>query len=937
MRKILSHFMGICTLAFAVTLSAQGTNLEQKIGFNPNVKVSTLPNGIKVYVLKNGFPENRVSMYLTVNAGAVLEDDDQNGLAHFCEHMAFNGTKTFPKQELVSFLESTGIRFGADLNAETNQDETVYILSVPTNDPRAFQKAVQVMRDWSAFVTYDNKDIEEERGVVLEEWRLRKGAQERIQQFHAPALYNNSKYAKRNVIGDTAVLKHCPPENLRRFYTQWYRPENMAVIIVGDIDPETAIATVTKHFAYSTSAAGGSVKSNRPQIVIPPHENTLVSIASDPELTAASVQVYHKRAADTMVTMGDYRKQIAAQLATAMVVARMQEIAQKPNSPYAGAAVYPAGIARETRASVVAAAAADKNVLKSLKAALTEVSRVQQHGFTDSELDRAKKQVMARMQDYYNERNKTESNQLAQELVRHELQKEQVPGIEQEFFIYEQLMPTISAKDAAEAFIKQHGTSNRVVTISVPEAGGYTKPTEAQVREVLAQVATEKTTPYVDAVPVKPLLANKPKAGSVVSKKTLPEAGAEQWVLSNGARVTVKATNFKDNEILFSAQSWGGKSLGPVADEITQRNAASVIDAGGLAEADVTELTKLLNGKNVAITPYINLMSEGFSGSMAPQDIDTFFELLYLSFTAPRKDGEAVASYKTKLKTSLENRGQSPDAVLFDSITAVLTKNHPRTKPLSYSDVDKIDLDKAFEFYKSRFANAGDFDFVFVGNIPANFEEYVATYIASLPSTKQKEKWNDAGIETAKGAINKTVYKGKEDRSFVVMNLSGDFKYTPKDRYDLISLCEVMTIRLREKLREEKGGVYFVQVQPTMEKVPHEEYGITIIFSCAPNRVEELYSVIDKEIDTLQQKEVDVTYINKVREIQMKEREVAKKTNEFWLQVMNASYQDEEPLSNITLRDELIQKLSPKQVLSSAKFYLKTKNVAKFALKPEKI
>lgn len=917
------------------TLVAQTTfSLTDKVRFSPDVKVGKLSSGIPYYIMKNSRPAKRAELMLVVNAGAVLEDDDQNGLAHFCEHMAFNGTQSFPKLELVNFLESMGVRFGADLNAYTNADETVYMITVPLERPNDFIKGIQVLRDWAGSVTYADSDIDAERGVVMEEWRLGKGAEARVNDKHRPLIYYKSKYAERDVIGDTNVLLRAPGENLRRFYRTWYRPELMSVVIVGDIDASTVEQYLQKYF--SSIPSSGERSSQRPQIVLPPHKETLISIASDVELTQASAEIYIKRGADTVRTYADYKQQIIAQLAFDMLNRRLQELTRKNPPPFASAATGTFSLAREARATFGAVSASDKNVLKSLNALLTEVERVKRHGYTETELARSKDAMLSMMEKYYNERDKSESQQFAQELTRHILTRESVPGIVHEWEIYQTLLPQISADDVKQAATTLFGNDNRVVTVSVPEGNGYAKPTEQQVRDLMAAVEGKKIDAYVDEAPTKPLMDAPPAAGTITGLRTIKEIGATELTLSNGARVVYKKTDFKNDEILFSAQSWGGRSLSAESDNITTMVATEVIDNGGLASFSTNDLTKMLSGKNVSISPSVSMEQDLISGSSTPKDLRTFFELLHLGFTQPRKDPEAFAAWKASMKANLANKEKSPEAVFFDTIMAVATNNHPRVRSMSETDVDKVDLDKAFDFYRQRYAAASDFTFYFVGNLDEEMlKKYCETYIASLPSSSTKEQWKDVGIRSRKGQFRKTVFKGVEPKSFVVLSASGPLTYGPRERYDVLALCEVMEIQLREQMREEKGGVYFVNVMPNFTRIPTQEYSISVMFSCAPDRANELIGVVKNEMKSLRSTTVPDSLVAKVREMQKKERETGMKTNRFWLSVMSSFDRDGEPYSNLNLRDELIAKLTPEQVRKAAATYLTGANVAEFVLKPE--
>lgn len=905
-----------------------------RIPLNSAIKTGILPNGLKYYVLQNARPADRVEMILAVNAGAVLEDDDQNGLAHFCEHMAFNGTKTFPKQELVKFLESTGVRFGADLNAYTNQDETVYMLTIPANTPNAVAKGFEVLRDWARFVNYEDDDINEERGIIVEELRLRRGAQARIGKIHSKAMYHGSKYAMRDVIGDTNVLLHCPTDNLRRFYRTWYRPENMALIVVGDRDPEVFEPFIKKHFSFSGDQSAPSVK--RPSMPLPPHKETLISIASDNELTSASASLLWKHPARSTATQAGFRQSIVDQLVDVMLNNRLAEIVRKPKAPYAGARAGRQGLTRETGAYSSFAVANDKNVLGALNGVYTEVLRATRHGFTESELERAKTEVLSNMEQYYNERDKTESSGLARELVRHFLNDEGVPGIEAEYAIYLDVVPSVTVKDASNAIQAAVTNENRVVMISVPEGSGYTTPSESDVKNLLSAVEGKTIEPYKDEVVTASLMDVPPTPGSVTKRERIEDIDATKLTLSNGAVAFVKTTDFKNDEILFSAWSWGGSNLHSAEDMFTASLAASIIDEGGIATFDANALTKILAGKQIGISPFISDDSEGFSGSFTPKDMQTFFELLNLYFTKPRKDQEALSSLIQRSRTALENKDKNPEAVFNDSARAYIVNYHPRGKSMTVKDLESIKLDKAFEIYQQRFGNPGDFTYFFVGNISVDSaERYLATYVASLPSKPTRETFKDNGMRARKGTSTKTINRGVEPKSTVVQLYGNAMAYNPEERYAVTALCEVLSIRLREKLREEKSGVYFVSVSPNFSKIPEQKSSISVYFGCSPERVEELLGDVSKEMEWMQKNLVDDTYITKVKEMQTKEREVALRTNRFWLNSMRALVRDEEPFSVVNKRPQMIAALNAKAIQATAKKYLATTDVTTLVLKPE--
>ena len=932
--RVMRSVLAVLFLATTI-MSAQNIVDTDLVPFNPAVKTGTLSNGIPYYILHNERPKNRLDLILTVNVGAVLEDDNQNGFAHFCEHMAFNGSKSFPKNALISFLESTGIRFGADLNAYTNQDETVYMLTLPTDKSDVVENGVKVLRDWAGYVTYADADIQAERGVVVEEWRTRQGAENRVNHAHASTLYFGSKYAVRDVTGDTAVLLRSEAENARRFYQTWYGPQNMAIIAVGDVDAAEFESMLNKLFVLPDGLEGRTKK--RQTITLPNHADTKISIASDPELQVPHVEMWIKHPGDTVRTYGDYRLQIARRLVGSMLNSRFQELAQQAKPTITSAMTGWFSLVRENRMAYGRANASGKNVLVAFNTLMTEMERAKRHGFVPTELQRAKDGLMSSMEKYYNERNTTESGGLAQELARHVLEQESVPGIELEYAIHQHYVPMITAEECAAVFKEMYAESNRVFTFSVPEGNGYTTPTEAQVTGLLTAVTAKEIAAYEDKVPTEPLMASTPTPGTIVSSEVIDAIGGKKLTLSNGAVVYLKKTDFKADEILFQSSAFGGASLGDENDHFTLSTAMDVVDASGIATFGPNELQKMLQGKNIGISPFSARQTHGMRGQTSPKDLKTFMELIYLYHTAPRIDDDAIQSWKTRMQAQLEQRGKNAQAALIDTLQAVMSSYSPRSQPMTVEALDRIDPVKALAFYKMLFAGADDFTYTFVGNFDdAEMEEYIKTYIASLPATPGKMTWKEDGIERPTGMIKKEVYKGEDPKSFIVIAHHGEANYNSKSRFEINALAEVFTIRLRELIREEKGGVYSIAAQGDMNNIPNERYGVYVFFGCDPERANELIDAVKAEALAMQQNAVDADYVQKVAEIQKKEREVGKATNRFWLSAINQITQDGESWSVIAERDNLIADLSASQILNAAKKYLGTDNVAFFVQLPEK-
>jgi zinc protease len=930
----LAPVLGMLTFTPPTTAQQQSYKPDDVLKPDSKITVGKLPNGLTYYIRPNRKPEKRAELRLVVKAGSVLEDDDQQGLAHFVEHMAFNGTKSFPKQELVSFMEKIGMRLGPDVNAYTSFDETVYILQVPTDTLQYMQKAFQILEEWAHAVTFDEKEIDKERGVVIEEWRLGKGAFERIQNKHNPVLFYKSQYAVRLPIGKKEILESSKYETLRRFYRDWYRPELMAVVAVGDFD-RTAVETLVKqHF---TNLTNPSSPRTRTKYTLPDHSETLASIATDAELPIGQLNVVFKRALEDERTTRGYRNSLLAAVYDGMLNARLQERVQQANPPFTFSFSGDSRFVGQKQAYFLGAGIKENAILPGLDAVVTEAYRVKQHGFTSTELERQKKEKLRFIENAYNEREKTESSNYASEFIRNFLVDEPIPGIEAEFELYKLFVPGMTLDEVNKLAAIRLTTGNRIITVSAPKKEGVIVPTEAEVIALLNSASTKQTEPYVDKVSSQPLLATLPKPGMVVSEKTIASLGVTEWKLSNGALVVLKPTDFKNDEILFSAYSKGGTSLASDKDYVSASMASAITTQSGVGDFDLVALQKLLTGKVVRVSPTLSELSEGFAGSATPQDLETLFQLVHLYFKAPRKDTVAFASFLSRQKAFLQNRGAFPDIAFFDSLQVTLSNYHYRARPLTAQLLDELSLDKAYAFYKDRFADPSDFIFFFVGNFQLDkIKPLVTQYLASLPSINRSESWRDVGMRPPKGVVKKQVYKGIEPKSRVQFVFTGPFEWSYQNRYNMLALIEVLRIKLREVLREDKGGVYGVQISGAPSLYPRKEYNISIGFGCAPERVDELIAATMQQIDSLRLKKPEDIYIEKTKEIQRREREVNLKENQFWLSIFRQYYANGENPEEILQYVILVDKLSGDPVQQAAKQYFDANNMVTVVLYPEK-
>lgn len=907
---------------------------EQLLTPDPKILIGTLENGLKYYIRENRKPEKRAELRLVVKAGSVLEDDDQQGLAHFDEHMAFNGTKSFPKQALVDFLEKTGVRFGPDLNAYTSFDETVYMLQVPTDSPDVVEKAIQILEEWAHEITFDEKEIDKERGVVIEEWRLRRNANYRVAMQHIPFKLYNSRYAERIVIGKKEILESCPYDALIRFYKDWYRPNLMAVIAVGDFDKNEIEKLIKKRFS---NLKNPEKERKRIQYPVPDHKETLVSIAKDAELTRTSVEIIFKRDGREDVTAGDYRKTIIRNLYDAMLNNRIDELLQQSNPPFINAYVYNGRLIGTKYAFNIGIDAKENNILEGLETALKEVFRVKQHGFTETELERSKQYLLSRIEQYYRERDKTESRTLVEEYTRNFLTEEPIPGIEVELALYKQFLPTITVQEVnklTDEIIKEH---SRVITISAPEKESVKMPLESEILAVIDKAGKEQLSPYVDRVKEEPLISKMPTRGKIIKEKKIPSLGVIEWQLSNKSRVILKPTDFKNDEILFSAYSPGGTSLSSDSNYTSANFATAIIGQSGVNNFDLIELQKMLTGKIVSLNPIINELSEGFNGNASPKDIETLFQLIYLYGTSARRDTIAFSSIVKRYKEILKNKNVSPESAYNDTIQVTLSNYHYRGRPLSVQIIDEIDLDKSLDFYRDRFKDFSDFIFFFVGNFDVDsIKPLVENYIASLPSTNRKENWKDVNMMPPKGVILKQLNRGIEPKSLVHLSFTGPFKWSQENRYIFNSMIDALNIRLRETLREDKGGTYGVRINGNTTLYPRQEYSITINWGCNPERVEELVKEALSVIDSLKMKPLDPIYIEKVKETQKRTYEINLKKNNFWIANLQFYYSTNDNPEKILNYPKLVDNLKAIAIQDAVKKYFNMNNYVNVVLYPEK-
>ncbi len=917
--------------------SVASYSLSQQMPVDPEVVVGTLPNGVRYYVRANGKPSHRAELRLVVKAGSVLEDDDQQGLAHFVEHMEFEGTRHFPRQSLLDFLSSLGLSIGPDANAATSYDDTQYTLRVPTEVPGVLDRALLVLEDWAQGATFDQSGIDRERGIVLSEWRMYLGAGERTQDKIRHVQLEGSRYANRSPIGKPEIIEHAQRAQLMRFYHDWYRPDLTAVIVVGDIDRNAVVTMIKDHFS---SLASPSPERPRPAFDVPDHPGTRYAVVTDKETTATVVELSDLRPARNQGSVGGYRDLMVDQLFAAMLSTRLDELSQSAKPPFlrAGADRRLFPMPRTKDEAVLQALVSNDGVTRGLDALVTELQRVTQFAFTATELARAKQAMMSAYERVVTESPDRESQSRADEYTRNFLQDEALPTIWQELAFHRRFVPGITLAEINALTKDWFPDQNRLVVVSAPEAAGVVMPDQSQLAAVVKTALAKRLEPYVDAGAEHALMDAPPARGTIVKATAHPEAGITEWTLSNGATIVLKPTTLKEDQILFRAVAAGGTSLASDTDFIPARVADDVIPAGGVGRFSDVMLDRMLTGKALAVRPFIGETNEGMGGGSTPQDLETMFQLLYLRFTQPRSDPTAFAAMVSQAKALLANQMASPDVVFNQAIEDALSRNNLRRRPETLATVDQWNLEKSMAFYKARFADASNFTFVFVGSFkPDTIKPFVETYIASLPATRAHETWRDVGIAPPTGVVDKTVVKGIAPKSEVAIVFSGPFQYDDAHRLALRTMTLVLQSRLFDAIRQELGGTYSIEVTPDTDKFPRPQYSVRIEWTCDPTRTATLVRRVFDEIEGLRATPLAPGQMALIREALVREFEKNSQDNGYLLREISRRYEDGDAanVAAVAKLPEQIAALTADAIQQAAQTYLNPANHVKVTLMPE--
>lgn len=914
----------VLTPLVPVVFAQSSVDLDVPFSIDPELRIGTLDNGLTYYIRENRKPEGRALLRLVVNAGSLQEEESERGLAHFLEHMAFNGTRNFAKHEIIDFLEGVGMRFGSHLNASTSFNETVYKLEIPTDDSETLEKAFLILEDWASGILFEEEEIEKERGVVIEEWRARKGVGQRLMEKQLPLMYFGSKYVDRLPIGLVPVIESLTREQFLSFYEKWYRPDLMAVVAVGDFEADEIEALIKERFEGLSNPDDAPSRETYP---LEDHEETLYSIETDPELSSSSAGIYFKTEIRAYGTPRLYRERLVESIYFSMMNNRLRERAKDENPPFIGAGLGRGSFGREKAYYRMAAGFIGDDYQGGLKALAQEIERARRDGFEQSELDRVKVNILRSLEKLYDERDKRKSASFLREYVSNFLEGESIPGLEKELELNRAILRDLALAeiDAVGEFVTQ--LENRLVLYSAPEKAGVLKPEPNQLLASLVLPEGEALEAYDDGVSDQPLLSVNPVPGKIVETLYHELIDTHEWKLSNGIRVVAKATDFKNDEIRATAFSPGGSSLFSEEDAVSGSFATMILSQSGLGRFDSIQLGKKLAGKIASAGPSIGGSYENVRGSASPKDLETFFELVHMHFVEPRLDLKAFSSVKKRMIASVENRLKSPNAVFSDAINEALYKGHPRHRPISVDLIEEIDPRRALGLYQERFADAGDFTFVFVGSLDIEIlKGYVAKYLASLPNLKREEAGRFNGDGKAEGQLEVRVDKNLEEKSVVRVLYHGQTEWSPENEYALSFAVDILNIRLRERLREQESKVYGASVSGSLSRLPIERFSTGFAFSCDPGNVDGLIASAREEIERLQAEGPLAEDLEKIRQQRIRRFEKGIKENGYWLGGLSHYLEEERPMETILAGPERARAFMGEEAQRAAQLYFDETN-----------
>ena len=893
-------FHSLLAVAFVLCVGFQQA-VAQQMQFPPlpvdkNVRIGQLDNGLTYYIRHNKLPENRAEFYIAQKVGSILEEPQQRGLAHFLEHMAFNGTKNFPGDDkglgVIPWCETVGIKFGTNLNAYTSIDETVYNISnAPIDRTGVLDSCLLILHDWSNYILLKDDEIDKERGVIREEWRSRNSGMLRVYTDLLPTIYQGDKYADCMPIGSIDVINNFPYKDIRDYYHKWYRPDLQGIVIVGDIDVDTVEAKLKAVFADVQKPVNPAERTYYP---VTDNKEPIVAIGTDKEVDDPSIEIYFKQDAtpdSEKNNVGYLASQYMTSMISSMLNARLSELVQSANPPFTRASSYYSDffVAKTKEAFALSASSKADGIETALKTLLQETERARRFGFTESEYARARANYLQSLESAYNEREKTKHGSYVREYVQNFLNGEPIPGIEAEYAMMNQLAPNIPLQAMNMIMQQLVPDSNQVVIIAGPAKESLKYPTKEEVINLLKGMKDLDLQAYVDKVSDEPLMKEAPKGGKIISEKEGDIYGSTKLVLSNGVTVYVKKTDFKADEIRMKGTSLGGKSIFPDKDALNFAVMDNVIAVGGLGNFSQVDLTKVLAGKKVSVNAGLGATTENVFGTCSPKDFETMMQLTYLTFTAPRKDAEAFESFKNRMKAQLESAQANPLSYINDSLQKAMYNNHPRVVMMKPEMVDQIDYDRILEMYNDRFKDASDFTFYFVGNIDLETAKpLIAEYLGALPAINRKETFKDTKMSIRKGVYKNEYAKEQQTPTATIVFLySGKAPYTLKNDILLSFATQVLDMVYTEEVREKEGGTYGVNCFGDLQKYPKEQLLLQIVFQTDPAKKDKLAGIVVDELKKLAAEGPSDVHLQKVKEYMLKKYADNQKENGYWMNNLN--------------------------------------------------
>ena len=884
MKKYIKFLLlAIVFIAFSLPVSAAKDG--KQLPLDPTIRVGKLKNGITYYIRHNDNPENLVNFYIAQKVGSIQEDEHQRGLAHFLEHMCFNGTEHFPGKSMINYLESIGVKFGADLNAYTSIDETVYnIDNVPVNVEGAIDSCLWILYDWADGLTLDEEEIDNERGVIHEEWRGRNSAMMRMQERMLADIFPGSRYGSRLPIGTMEVIDNFPYQALRDYYEKWYRPDLQGIIIVGDIDVDEMEKKVKKIFKQIKKAKKPAERVYYP---VEDNEEVIFSQQLDKEQQNYMLQIMYKHdaAPREMRNTKEYEYDTYLKsIATGLLNMRFREISSRENPPYMGAGVGYSdyGVAQTKKAFTIMVNCKGEQVMEAVPFVLTEVERARRFGFTEPELKRAKEQMLAGNETWYAERDKRTSKYYVNNCVRHFLDNNSMMDPTQEYELSKEIINSITLEEVNAVIPSLFRDDNKVVVSFAPEKEDAVYPGVEDIEILQQMIQNARISAYEDNAVDAPLLAEIPQ-GCHVAQTEEGMWGSTVWTLENGIKVVVKPTDFQADKVLLAGYKVGGTNRYPDGERLNIATLSSV-SAGGYGVFDAMQLSKKLSGStataSVGFSPVYDLVDAGCS----TKDMETMFQLMYLTFTEPRKDEKAFESLTTRMRNNLKDRDLNPNTALSDTLVKALYNNHPRVMPLLASDVDSIDYDRVLEIYRERTSDATGYTFVIVGNVDLDaLKPLVECYIGGLPCNGRVEEIVASPVMTREG-VYKNNFKNKMETptGTQVVTYTGDIEPTQKNIITMSFLSQVLNIVYTEEVREKEGGTYGVGVQGAISEEPECEYTLSVNFKMSPDRREELLAIIIKQFEKIAVDGPVSEHVEKVRSYMLKSFEESQKRNGAW-------------------------------------------------------